>query len=393
MDDLFSYPSDHVHGGTPPIKPTRRRSKTASSFRAVWDPVAVSPFGNVPDVYRRGPGGAPAHARASAEVAQVAVMPAPPALDFGEIVQPVVGVATAVRQRVQARPAVKRVRETAWERIATRGLEMLPLALAGALITSLVWGAYFLPIPLVIMLLGFDFYWAWRSINMGIHTLKGYRALKATAHVDWRRRFDLERSGLDGNVVEWDDVHHLIIIPTYKESVDKLRATLGKLAESEVALEKLLVVVAMEAADAGRAGALRDPPARVRAQLPRDDRHAAPRRHPGRSARQVVERGVGRARGEAVVLRRDGLRTGPHDGHQLRRRHALPPSLLQRPHVLLRRQPAPLSARSGRVRSSTTTTSGTSPRRCASRTAWAASTISPSSCASTPCCSRSRPTA
>src|SRR5512135_1471214 len=106
MDDLFSYPNDHVHGGTPPaIKPTRRRSKTASSFRAVWDPVAASPFGEVPEAYRRVSSGAPAHVRTGIDVAQVAVMPPPsPALDFGEIVQPVVGVATAVRQRVQARP-------------------------------------------------------------------------------------------------------------------------------------------------------------------------------------------------------------------------------------------------------------------------------------------------
>jgi hypothetical protein len=42
-----------------------------------------------------------------------------------------------------------------------------------------------------------------------------------------------------------------VIIPTYKESIDKLRATLAKLAESEVAHEKLLVVIATEAADEG----------------------------------------------------------------------------------------------------------------------------------------------
>ena len=50
-----------------------------------------------------------------------------------------------------------------------------------------------------------------------------------------------------------------MIIPTYKETVDKLRATLGKLAESEVAREKLLVVIAMEEAGHGRAAPLRDP--------------------------------------------------------------------------------------------------------------------------------------
>ena len=42
----------------------------------------------------------------------------------------------------------------------------------------------------------------------------------------------------------------LVIIPTYKESIEKLSLTLGKLADSEVAHQKLLVVVAMEEADA-----------------------------------------------------------------------------------------------------------------------------------------------
>jgi len=143
-----------------------------------------------------------------------------------------------------------------------------------------------------------------------------YRALKATAHVDWRRRFDLERGGLDGNVIEWDDVHHLIIIPTYKESVDKLRATLGKLAESEVALEKLLVVVAMEAADEGA-------PERFEI-LQREFGHSflamIGTRHPSDipakcAASHRTRRGPRAS--EAAVLRRDGLRTRPHDSHQL----------------------------------------------------------------------------
>ena len=243
MDDLFSCPTDRVHGGTSPaIKPTRQRSKTASSFRAVWEPVTASRFVDVPETFRRGGGGAPPLVRPRQEPSQIAVMTPPRAIDFGGIAQPVTEVATTVKRRVHV---------ATWERLATRGLEMLPLSLALALISSLVWGAYFLPIPLVIMLLGFDFYWAWRSINMGFHTLKGYRAMKTASRVDWRRRYDIERSALDGNVVDWDDIHHLIIIPTYKETVEKLRATLGKLAESEVALDKLLVVIAMEESDAG----------------------------------------------------------------------------------------------------------------------------------------------
>ena len=95
---------------------------------------------------------------------------------------------------------------------------------------------------------------------MGIHTVRGYRAMKATARIDWRQKYDAETlpygplaadNGRERapDFIAWDDVHHLVIIPTYKESVEKLRATLGKLAESEVAREKLLVVIAMEEPD------------------------------------------------------------------------------------------------------------------------------------------------
>ncbi len=250
MDDLFSYPANTVHGGKPAIKPTRNRAKPATSFRAVWEPVAARDFDEVPSaLHRRGGGSAtitPApftEQRIARATGTTAVLEAPrrplPAIDLVEMAQPVVDVATAVRERVHV---------TTWDRLFQRALEMLPFTLAIALISTLVWGAFFLPIPLVVMLLGFDIYWAWRSLNMGIHTVKGYRAMKATSRVDWRQRFDAETMTRT-DVIAWDDVHHLIIIPTFKESVAKLQATLGKLAESEVAHDKLLVVIAMEAAD------------------------------------------------------------------------------------------------------------------------------------------------
>ncbi|MEX2245490.1 MAG: glycosyltransferase family 2 protein [Dehalococcoidia bacterium] len=226
------------------MKPNAR---TASTFRAPWEPVSARATVGIPDQFARVSAGEPLFAPGAEAVpawqsnAAVAVLAPPrsPAIHLGEIAQPVVDAATAVRERVRA----------PWTRGLDRALDVLPFALAFALISSLVWGALWLPVPLVIMLLGFDVYWAWRSVNTGIHTIRGYRALKETARVDWRQRYDAERITRT-DLLAWDDVRHLVIIPTYKESVEKLRATVGKLAESEVAREKLLVVVAMEAADA-----------------------------------------------------------------------------------------------------------------------------------------------
>lgn len=252
MDDLFCYP-EPVHGGTKPaIKPTTRRSKTvASSFRAPWEPVATPEFGELPESHALRGGSAlitpSAESRIFPPDAGVALMPQPrmAPLAIGEIAQPVVDVATAVRERVRVAP---------WHGLVNRGLEILPLLLAFALISSLVWGAIWLPIPLVIMLLGFDVYWAWRSLNMGVHAVRGYREIKRMARVDWYRKYRAETFGAasdDRDILAWDDVRHLVIIPTYKEKVEKLRATLSKLAESEVAREKLLVVIAMEQDDPG----------------------------------------------------------------------------------------------------------------------------------------------
>ena len=230
----------------------KRRARTASTFRAPWEPVASPDFGAVPEPRHRAPASGiprdflrsttePAPYQAGAGVAVLTPQRAGPAidLDIGDIAQPVVDVATAVRRRVHV---------GTWGRVLQRALEILPFALAFALITSLVWGAIWLPVPLVVMLICFDIYWAWRSMNMGIHTVKGYRALKHTARIDWRQRYDAERITRT-DLVPWDNVRHLIIIPTYRESIEKLRATVGKLAESEVARDKLLVVIAMEEAD------------------------------------------------------------------------------------------------------------------------------------------------
>ena len=229
------------------------------------------------------------------------------------------------------------------------------------------------------MLLGFDIYWAWRSINNGIHAYRGYHAIKATAQIDWKQRTtprQLVPPDAERDLIAWDDVHHLVIIPTYKET-RREAARHARQARRERGR-------AREAARRPRDGSRRRRGAASASRCCSASsatassrcRHDAPLRHPRRGARQVIERGVGGEAGEAPLLRRDGLRPRPDDGHELRRRHALPPPLLQRPHLLLRDEPASATARSGRARSSTTTTSGTCRRRCASRTASAASTTS-----------------
>ena len=55
------------------------------------------------------------------------------------------------------------------------------------------------------------------------------------------------------NVVAWEDVRHVVIIPNYKESESKLRQTLTAMAATDGARENVIPILAMEGAEPGAA--------------------------------------------------------------------------------------------------------------------------------------------
>ena len=135
------------------------------------------------------------------------------------------------------------------EYIIQRALEVLPGATALLIISTFFWGALFLPFQLAIMLIAFDLYWAWRSINAGIHVVRGHAILRRAEKVDWRLRYN-ETAARGEAFLRWDDVRHIVIIPSYKESVEKLSTTLETLANQSLGSDRLAVVLALEGAEA-----------------------------------------------------------------------------------------------------------------------------------------------
>lgn len=130
-----------------------------------------------------------------------------------------------------------------------RAFEIAPGALTWLSITSLVWGAMFFPTPLAVMIVAFNLYWFVRAFSAAFHGIQGYWRVKGTDKIDWRAEY--QKALDDGTVhVAWDDVHHVVVIPNYKETVDKLRRTLDRLAEQEDASRQISVVLAMEGREA-----------------------------------------------------------------------------------------------------------------------------------------------
>jgi hypothetical protein len=134
-----------------------------------------------------------------------------------------------------------------WPRGLVRALEMAPGLLALSLISTLVWGFIWFPMELAIGLLIFDAYWLWKSWTIAYHVVKGVRLIRQARGVNWRRAY--EAAALIQEVLPWEQVKHVVIIPNYQESTAKLRDTLQAMAGAAGARESVIPVLAMEASE------------------------------------------------------------------------------------------------------------------------------------------------
>src|SRR5215468_6564953 len=106
--------------------------------------------------------------------------------------------------------------------IPRRILEVLPPMLAWLLITSPAWAAVVAPEVLGYFLVGFSVYWLWRSLEFSIGLNIGLARLHGSQRRDW--------AGDGASMPGYSGMHHLVIVPTYRESDEILIDTLACIA-------------------------------------------------------------------------------------------------------------------------------------------------------------------
>ncbi len=179
------------------------------------------------------------------------------------------------------------------EYLERRFFEILPgLATWGTLVGLAVL-AFIVPTWVSIFLILYDLYWLVRAVYMSSHLISSYRLLERQKGVDWLERLnalsDLSKAkneaiaridalkkesgntfkekrllrkkiwqetefisdidNLSANAIDvlpWQNVINLVIIPTYKESFEVLRTTLEHLKKSDFPKERMWVVLAFE---------------------------------------------------------------------------------------------------------------------------------------------------
>lgn len=126
-----------------------------------------------------------------------------------------------------------------------RVFEMLvPLLSFGILFLAVVC-SFFIPFYVALFIIVYDIYWVFRAIYFGFYLKSAYKRMSENLKKDWL----LEIKGFD----RFNDIYHLIILPTYKEPIEVLRNTLKCIEEQNYPKDKLIVALGFEEREKERA--------------------------------------------------------------------------------------------------------------------------------------------
>jgi cellulose synthase/poly-beta-1,6-N-acetylglucosamine synthase-like glycosyltransferase len=120
-----------------------------------------------------------------------------------------------------------------------RLLEILPGFVSWNLILFPYWGIFVIPNIVAYFVLLFNIYWFYQSFQIALSATLSHFRIQASMKYDWVA--DLE------SFPDWQQVQHVVIIPTYREPLHILERTIDSLAKQTLPPKQLSVILATEA--------------------------------------------------------------------------------------------------------------------------------------------------
>lgn len=121
-----------------------------------------------------------------------------------------------------------------------RALEILPGFVSWSLILFPFWGSLLFPVAVSYYVIMFSVYWLYRSVTMAFLAVIAHWRIKAASSFDWL--VDIQKHFPK----TWHSIHHIIVIPTYKEPVSTLERTLTALSKQTYPLKNLHIMISFE---------------------------------------------------------------------------------------------------------------------------------------------------
>jgi len=140
------------------------------------------------------------------------------------------------------------------DRIVFRIFEILPGLISWLTVLIVIFLSWKRPVWAAIFIICFDLYWLLKTLFLSMHQRSSFKKMGKNLKIDWLKKLNIlnikdGESAITANILEiknWRDVYHLVIFPTYKESLNVIRPTFKALVDSEYPLDKFIVVLAIE---------------------------------------------------------------------------------------------------------------------------------------------------
>lgn len=129
------------------------------------------------------------------------------------------------------------------DRLRYRLYEVLPGLIAWLTLAIVVVFSFIYPVGITLFIIVFDTYWLIKTIYLTLHLRIAFHRVRKNLNINWREK--LEALGVVDNL-HWRDIHHLILLPAYKEDRVVIEATIDSLVNSHYPREKLIVILALE---------------------------------------------------------------------------------------------------------------------------------------------------
>ncbi len=124
------------------------------------------------------------------------------------------------------------------ERLIYRCFEFLPALLSwGTLFLAFVF-SWLNPVVVAIFIIVFDCFWLLRVLYLAFHQSASYKLMRKNLSIDWLEKVE--------KIDKWQDIYHLVILPTYKESYEVIKPSFEALLDSNYPKDKMIVVLAVE---------------------------------------------------------------------------------------------------------------------------------------------------
>ncbi len=122
-----------------------------------------------------------------------------------------------------------------------RFFETLPGIISIGTLLGVLVLSWLFPAAVSVFVICFCFYYLFRILYFSLHQIMGYYTVQKHLKTNWvekLRNMQTERN--------WQDIFHIVVLPTYKEEENIIKESLNSIIASDYPKEKIIIVLAVE---------------------------------------------------------------------------------------------------------------------------------------------------